>query len=178
MTDQAKTLQLFQVVSQLEHLKVLVAGIDDPTAQEAALALIEDVQVQSANFNDAASEFLLALMDQRDEAVSYALEMERQRDFATEEFGRVAKHLELTNALNAWLEGDEYQALIYGEGWENDRVEFIENLITMTGLSEELATAFTLAVSNIDHAELEDVELRDLLVEILERMIQSVESNE
>ena len=124
--------KLAVVVNQTELLKQFLATQMNGEALDYAVAIVEGAEVAVAEFSQEAAEFMLDILEQRDEAVSYALEMEQQRDVIADQYGYMAQKLENANGMLAYYE-DQYPAELYSDAADMTLMELAESFAEITG---------------------------------------------
>lgn len=124
--------KLALVVIQTETLKQFLASQMEGEALDVAISIVESAEVAVAEFSEEAREFMRDILEQRDEAVGYALEMETQRDVIADQYGYMAQKLENANGMLAYYE-EQYPAELFAEAADMTINNLAETFAEMTG---------------------------------------------
>ncbi len=160
--------KLALVVTQTETLKQFLASQMRGEALDVAISIVESAEVAVAEFSQEAAEFMRDILEQRDEAVAYALEMEEQRDKIADELGYVAQKLDDANGMLAYYE-EQYPAELFAEAADMTINDLAETFAEMTGeSSKEWDTLF----NQILNMELDEETAIRELTKMLEKAVQ------
>jgi hypothetical protein len=161
--------KLAVVVNRTGTLKKFLQATLDGEVLDIAIQIIEEAEVAIADYSEDARDFVRATLEERDDAVAYAHEMEYQRDLIADEYGTMANKLEQMNGLIAYYE-EQFPAELFSEAADMTVSSMAEAFAEITGQPMEKFDDLFNGILSLEIPE--DMAIAQL-VELLSKAVES-----